>query len=195
MLGGGGQRRWTEWCVDGLVRLTLARTNYRNDCEFGKTLSAKRLMLASRPAPMLRMEGTFLQSRPGLVEEDLQVFVQQRCAKGVHQVADMTIRYEVCAINIVPAILVWVCTINSGDTFLAEGSGAKHDEGFVGVVVLHVGQCTAIATRILSIIRLHEDVTKLFISSRWIFRCVRSPDERLEHVLDLIFVAFVEVVL
>lgn len=137
---------------------------------------------------------------PGLGRgENSQVFMQESCAEGVHQVADVAICIKFVATNIelgvVGIVCRVVCSIDGGDALLLEGVRAEDDERFIGIEVLHESQGAAIITPALGILGLHENVTELVVAGRRVLRCICGADDCLEDILHAVFVTFVEVML
>ncbi len=144
--------------------------------------------------------GEVFQDVPGLGSgENSQVFMQESCAEGVHQVADVAICIEFVATDVELGVVGIgcrvVCSLDGGDALLLEGVGAEDDERFTGIEVLHESQGAAIFTPALGILGLHENVPKLVVAGRRVLRYVCSADKCLEDILHFVFVTFVEVVL
>jgi len=144
--------------------------------------------------------GKVFQGVPGLGSgENSQVFMQESCAEGVHQVADVAICFEFVATNVelgvVGIVCRLLCSLDDGNAFLLEGVGAEDDERFIGIEVLHESQGAATFTPALRIFGLHENVPKLVVAGRWVLRYMCGADESLEDILHFVFVTFVEVVL
>lgn len=122
--------------------------------------------------------------------------MQERCAEGVHKVADMAVCFELVATYIELRVFgICFCSFDGGDAFLLEDVGAENDERFIGVEVLHESQGTAIFTPAFGILGLYKNVSKLVVAVRRVLGCMCGTDECLEDFFHFVFVTFFEVML
>ena len=101
--------------------------------------------------------------------------MQQSCTKGVKEVADVAIDFQIVAMNVkfgIVGIVCWVvCSFDGGDALFVEGIGAEDDKRRIGVVVIHVSQ-GAPFTIAIGILSLHQNISKQVIAGPRVWRCI-----------------------